>query len=224
MKSFLVRLCGMALLGGSMMVGQGKAPEERAAPKFDIANIDRSLDPCVDFYQYACSNWIKNNPIPSDYSEWISFAEVEEHNNAVLRSVPEIREVIDVSKVVENRIQQAFTRKALQPMAERIIHGLSIHRLTTDDIRAKIGPTAEELQNGLCLFAAIPERTSDFLRTTVEACLKEVMKTMSGQFITHNTDFGDAFEREGDMREYFLAFAGKGYAVGVNVILYALTH
>lgn len=108
--------------------------------------------------------------------------------NAVLRSVPEIREVIDVSKVVENRIQQAFTRKALQPMAERIIHGLSIHRLTTDDIRAKIGPTAEELQNGLCLFAPIPEKTSDFLRTTVEACLKEVMKTVSGQFITHNSE------------------------------------
>ena len=81
--------------------------------------------------------------------------------NAVLRSVPEIREVIDVSKVVENRIHQAFTRQALQPMAERIIHGLSIQRLTTDDIRAKIGPTAEELQNGLCLFAPIPERTSD---------------------------------------------------------------
>ena len=73
-------------------------------------------------------------------------------------------------------------------MALRIIHGLSVHRLTTDDIRAKIGPTAEELRNGLCLFAPIPEKTSDFLRTTVEACLKEIMKTMSGQFITHNTD------------------------------------
>src|SRR5262245_31962662 len=43
-------------------------------------------------------------------------------------------------------------------------------------------------------------------------------------FMTHNTDFGDAFEREGDMREYFVEFAGKGYAVGVNVVLYALTH
>ena len=43
-------------------------------------------------------------------------------------------------------------------------------------------------------------------------------------FITHNTDFGDAFEREGDNREYFERFAGPGYAVGVNVILYALTH
>jgi hypothetical protein len=35
---------------------------------------------------------------------------------------------------------------------------------------------------------------------------------------------GDAFEREGDMREYFVEFADKGYVDGVNVILYALTH
>jgi hypothetical protein len=43
-------------------------------------------------------------------------------------------------------------------------------------------------------------------------------------FMTHNTDFGDAFEREGDMRAYFQEFASKGYAVGINVILYAMTH
>ncbi len=43
-------------------------------------------------------------------------------------------------------------------------------------------------------------------------------------FMTHNTDFGDAFEREGDDHRYFDAFAGRGYAVGINVILYAMTH
>jgi hypothetical protein len=43
-------------------------------------------------------------------------------------------------------------------------------------------------------------------------------------FITHNTDIGDSFEREGDSREYFLQFSVHGYALGVNVLLYALTH
>jgi hypothetical protein len=42
--------------------------------------------------------------------------------------------------------------------------------------------------------------------------------------MTHNTDFGDAFEREGDSREYFEAFAGAGYAFGVDVLIYSLTH
>jgi len=43
-------------------------------------------------------------------------------------------------------------------------------------------------------------------------------------FITHNTDFGDSFEREGDSREYFLRFSVEGYGVGVNVLLYSMTH
>jgi hypothetical protein len=42
--------------------------------------------------------------------------------------------------------------------------------------------------------------------------------------ITHNTDFGDAFEREGENREFFDRFAANGYAVGINAYLYAMTH
>jgi Domain of unknown function (DUF4159) len=42
--------------------------------------------------------------------------------------------------------------------------------------------------------------------------------------MTHNTDFGDAFEREGDSREYFERFAGPGYAFGVDALLYSMTH
>ena len=42
--------------------------------------------------------------------------------------------------------------------------------------------------------------------------------------ITHNTDVGDSWEREGDDPSYFLAFGPKGYALGINAFLYALTH
>ena len=42
--------------------------------------------------------------------------------------------------------------------------------------------------------------------------------------ITHNTDFGDAFEREGDDPRYFYAFSVDGYAFGINVLVYALSH
>ena len=41
---------------------------------------------------------------------------------------------------------------------------------------------------------------------------------------THNTDFGDAFEREGENRDFFDHFAGVGYAFGINALLYAMTH
>jgi hypothetical protein len=41
---------------------------------------------------------------------------------------------------------------------------------------------------------------------------------------THNTDLGDAFEREGENRDFFDHFAGVGYAFGINALLYAMTH
>jgi hypothetical protein len=43
-------------------------------------------------------------------------------------------------------------------------------------------------------------------------------------FISHNTDFGDAFEQEGADPRYFYTFSVDGYAVGIDVLLYALTH
>ena len=42
--------------------------------------------------------------------------------------------------------------------------------------------------------------------------------------ITHNTDIGDSWEREGDDPRYFMMFGPKGYALGINAFLYALTH
>ena len=42
--------------------------------------------------------------------------------------------------------------------------------------------------------------------------------------MTHNTDFGDSWERESESREFFERFSPKGYALGVNVLLYSMTH
>jgi hypothetical protein len=43
-------------------------------------------------------------------------------------------------------------------------------------------------------------------------------------FMTHNTDISDAWEREGEDPRYFYEFSPRGYAVGINVMLYAMTH
>jgi len=56
-----------------------------AAPKspisFDLTSIDKTADPCQNFYQYACGNWMKNNPMPADQSRWGMFNLLSEYNN-----------------------------------------------------------------------------------------------------------------------------------------------
>ena len=113
--------------------------------------------------------------------------------NASFRAIPEIRAVIDCSQVLESRIENAITRKQYKPMALRLIHALSVHRLTTGDIYAPMGATAEELRDRLCLFdPLIAELGSDEpdkdLHTYVETVLREIHKTVSGQFISSNAD------------------------------------
>jgi hypothetical protein len=107
--------------------------------------------------------------------------------------VPEIKEVIDKSTVLEARIQQAFTRPQYKPAALRIIHALSVHRLTTSDIYAPLGATAEELRDDLCVMLPLPEREAGFLRTVVETVLKEIVRTVSGQFLSFNPENGQYF-------------------------------
>ena len=66
------------------------------------------------------------------------------------------------------------------------------------------------------------ERGADSAEPHVRAIFDERHRMIV--LITHNTDFGDSFEREGDNHEYFLRFAAVGYAFGVNALLYAMTH
>jgi putative endopeptidase len=56
-----------------------------AVKSFDLTAIDKTADPCTDFYQYACGNWIKSNPIPADQVRWArSFSLVQERNRYLL--------------------------------------------------------------------------------------------------------------------------------------------
>lgn len=113
--------------------------------------------------------------------------------NASLRSMTGVANVLDKSKELEGRIKNAYTREQLKPMAIRIIHALSVHRLTTSDIFAPLGMTAEEMRDRLCLHVKTPEPSGDFLLDQVQVSLREIIKTVQGQYITYNAENGQFF-------------------------------
>lgn len=105
------------------------------------------------------------------------------------RTVPEVQEVLDKSDVVRSKIQTALPKKQYVETALRMVDALTVHRLTTDDVRARIGLTVEELRDQLFLLPpGLPKKDAVFLRTTIEAILNETLAAVSGQFLSRNED------------------------------------
>lgn len=139
-------------------------------------------------------------------------------DNPSFRAVPEIREVIDCSQVLEGRIQAAFTRPVYRPMALRIVDGLSVNRLATGDIYAPLGPTAEELRDSLALYdptvAELGGEAADDLLSLVETVLREIIRTVSGQFITLNRDNGQYYLDLKKIEDYDALIAKRAESIG----------
>jgi len=87
----VARLALLALLIASFLTfanAQQQIPSTHQ-PALDVTSMDRTIDPCTDFFAYSCGGWIKKNPIPPDQSSWDTYSKMQDENLARLRGILE---------------------------------------------------------------------------------------------------------------------------------------
>ena len=90
----------VALSAASQTASQASLPY---SPSLDVTSMDKTIDPCADFYTYSCGGWQKKNPIPAEQTSWSVYAKLYQDNLTFLRS---ILEEAAATKTGRNKVTQ----------------------------------------------------------------------------------------------------------------------
>ncbi len=145
----LIRVFLCAVLPITLVIGVvfTRVAAQQAEPKpgtggFDAKALDRTADPCTDFYQFACGDWMKNNPIPADQATWGRFSELAERNRGTLRT---LLDKVSASNAKRSEIETKLGDYYATCMDEAQVESLGAKPIAADLARIDAIKSKEEL-------------------------------------------------------------------------------
>jgi len=132
------------------------SPAEPHEPALDVTSMDRTIDPCVDFFQYSCGGWIKRNPIPPDQSSWDTYSKMQDDNRARLRGILEAAAVPDpgrnaVTQKIGDYYASCMDEKVIEAKGAEPIKG-DLERIDAIGTKAELADIAASMVHDNVLF------------------------------------------------------------------------
>jgi putative endopeptidase len=129
----------------------------------DLTALDKTANPCADFYQFACGGWLKEHPVPADKASYGRFNELQDRNNAILRDIleeaakpgaaPELRKVGDY--YASCMAEPVIEAKGTAPVAADLARVAAI--ADKSGLPAVVGHMHAVLMSGFFSFSSSPD-------------------------------------------------------------------